>query len=158
VKNLLLLGTSAALLLAGCGGDPTADILATNPAGNHGGTAWTMTEATVTNNGTQLSVHMFAEDVSDCDAFPPSGSSVGYITFSMPAELGPRELYFDLFALGDPDIQTVTFVTPPSSNTIATEGILNVTALDDSSVTLGMMVDGGDGYDVNGTFTATFCP
>lgn len=158
MKNSLAILT-VAVSLAGCGAsDPTADILLTNPEGNHGGSAWSLVEATVTNDGSELSVHLFAEDVPDCNTFPPSDSTLGYIIFSMPAELGPRELYFDLFDLGNPDTQTVTFVTPPSSNTVATEGILNVTELDDTSLTLGLMVDGGDGFDVNGTFTATFCP
>lgn len=49
-------------------------------------------------------------------------------------------------------------MTPPSDNNISIDGIINVTALTDTSVTLGFIAEAGEGYAVNGTLTTTLCP
>lgn len=139
-------------LLVACGGAATPAIKTTQPAGTFGGAAWTMTKATVTKNGDKVSVKLFGEDVADC-AF--SATNTGYILFTMPAKTGKRPLKFS-FDFDDPDVQTVTFVTPPSSNNISSDGLLDVTELTDTSVTFGIYAKAGKD-EINGTVTATFC-
>lgn len=75
----------------------------------------------------------------------------------MPAAVGKRALKLSLSDLSSPDNQTITFVTPPSSNNISVDGIINVTELTETSVTMGILAKAGKTTDVNGTFTATFC-
>jgi hypothetical protein len=59
--------------------------------------------------------------------------------------------------LSSDENQTITFVTPPSSNDSSVDGIINVLALTDTSVTLGFIAETGEGYAVNGTLTAKLC-
>lgn len=161
------LALTAALTFAGlmvaCGGSPkadrTLDILPDLPTGQFSGTPWAMTKATVkrantADGGGTLDVKLFGTDVADCASSSPDA---GYIIFKMPAQLGARTLQLSLSDLSSPKNQTITFVTPPSSNNIAVDGVLNVTELTETSVTLGLLAKGGKTTDVNGTFTATFC-
>jgi hypothetical protein len=135
----------------------------TNPTGQFDGVAWEMTKATVKKTGGNadagtagsLSVKMFGSAVADCAS---SASDAGYIIFSMPAKVGKRPLQLSFSDFTDPDNQTITFVTPPSSNNISVDGILNLTELTDTSMTLGLLAEAGDTTHVNGTFTANFCP
>ena len=152
------LALSSSLFVA-CGPphDPTAEIDTDHvPSGMFEGVAWTMSKATVTNDGDELDVKIFSDPaVADC-AFSNTDDS-GYLLFSMPNTIGHRELQLDLFDLSSPDNQTITFVTPPSSNNISVDGILNLTALTSTSVTLGLDARAGEGNEINGTFTATLC-
>jgi hypothetical protein len=144
-----------AISLAACGGPPhdrADDIVKTAPTGTFGGASWTMTKASISNDGTRLDVKIFGDDVADC-AF--SSDKTGYLLFTMPAKVAKRPLKFS-FDFSDPDNQTITFVTPPSNNNIATDGILNLTELTDTSVTLGILAKAG-ADNVNGTLTATLC-
>lgn len=153
--------TVVTLVLIACGAPPrdrTLDILPDLPAGQIDGTPWTMTKATVQREGAdggKLDVKLFGTAVADC---ANSDRDAGYIIFNMPAAVGKRSLKLSLSDFGSPDNQTITFVTPPSSNNIAVDGVLNVTELTDTSVTMGILAKGGKTTDVNGTFTATFCP
>jgi hypothetical protein len=113
-----------------------------------------LAQATVTNDGTRLHVNLFGETVPNCAI---SDSNMGFIIFTMPAQTGSRDLQLSLSDLTSPDNQTLTFVTPPSSNNISTDGTLDVTALTSTSVTLGLVATAGSD-NVNGTFTATLCP
>jgi len=163
--GLAVAATLAAALVAACGPPPhdrALDILGTNPTGQFNGTAWEMTKATVKHTGTAdggtggtLDVKMFGSAVADC-AF--SSPDAGYIIFTMPAQTGKRSLQLSLSDLMSPDNQTITFVTPPSNNNISVDGIINVTDLTTTSVTMGLLANAGKTTTVNGTFTATFCP
>jgi hypothetical protein len=151
-----------ASVVVACGGgtpprDRTLDILPDLPTGQIGGTPWTMTKATVRRSGTdggRLDVKLFGDAVADC---ANSSRDAGYIIFGMPAAVAKRPLQLSLSDFESPDNQTITFVTPPSNNNIAVDGVLNLTELTATSVTLGVLAKGGKTTDVNGTFTATFC-
>ena len=155
--------TLAALLLAACsssggGGYSVKDIKATAPAGTINGMAWTLTTATIQNDGTNLNVNLFGDPtVASCAQFESSSSTIPFVLFTMPAQVGTRPLQLSLSSLTDPNNQTVTFVTPPSNNNVATDGLLDVSALDSASVTLGLVADAGQD-SVNGTVTVALCP
>lgn len=147
--------------LFACGGaahDRSKDIKSSPPSGHFNNTAWSMLKASISNDGTNLSVHLFGDNVPDCSTSPQSGSTTGYIIFTMPAKTGTRDLQLSLSNFSDPNNQTVTFVTPPSSNDISVDGILTVTNLTSTSVTLGILANGSSGDDVNGTVTTNLCP
>ena len=160
--NVLGMSATITVLLVACGPprhDRALDILESNPAGQFGGVAWEMSKATVKQSGTDgggsLSVKLFGVPVADCASSSPDA---GYILFSMPAKVGKRPLQLSLSDLTDPDNQTITFVTPPSSNNISVDGIINLTELTSTSVTMGLLAKAGKTTDVNGTFTANLCP
>lgn len=148
---------AAAILFTACGGDRAEEIKAATPTGTFEGKAWTMAKATVTKEGDRLSVQLFSEAVEDCAEFAPSGSTAGYLLWSMPAQVGKRPLQLSLTDLSSTENQTITFVTPPSSNNISVDGIINVMELTDTSVTFGFIAEAGEGNAVNGTVTATLC-
>lgn len=165
-KTVLAAGLASLCLAVACGPprrDRALDIVGTNPTGQFDGVAWEMTKATVKKSGGSadggsagsLSIKMFGSAVADCAS---SASDAGYIIFSMPAKVAKRPLQLSFSDLTDPDNQTVTFVTPPSSNNISVDGILNLTELTDTSMTLGILAEAGSDTSVNGTFTANFCP
>ena len=161
-----LLPVLGMLCLVGCGGGKgapagytVADILSSPPAGVSSGNPWSMAKASVRSDGTTLSVALFADgSTPDCSMFPPNGSTQDYLMWNEPAQTGSRTLQLNLSDFTDPTNQTVTFVTPPSSNDISVDGILNVSSVSSSSVTIGVLAKAGNGYDVNGTFTASICP
>lgn len=149
------LGLSAVLLafaLTGCGGGGPAGftISSASPTGKFGGAAWSMTKANVSKSGDRLSVKMYSDQVADC---ANSSGGGGYLLFSMPATVGKRPLKFSF----DENGQTVTFVTPPSDNNIATEGLLDLKELTDTSVTLGLHVKASASNEIDGTFTTMLC-
>lgn len=152
----------AALAITACGPakDPAADITAAAPAGKINGQSWTMTKAVVRMNSDQtMDVRLFGEDVADCSLSPPQGSTTPYVMFGLPAKTGERELKFS-FDFSDPTNQTVTFFVPSTNtNEVSIDGIINVTELTDTSVTIGLnaKMDGNSPDVVNGTFTATLC-
>ncbi len=149
---------SMCVIACGPPNDPTAEIKTDQvPTGTFEGAAWAMTKATISVDGDRLSVKMFSDPaVADC-AFSSTDDS-GYLLFSMPTTLGHRRLQLDLLDWEDPANQTVTFVTPPSSNNISVDGILNLTELTETSVTLGLIARAGEGNELNGTVTTTLCP
>lgn len=160
-RKLVLAAVAFAALAVACGKahDRSLDIVATNPTGTFNSEPWAMTKATVKLSGADggnpsLSVKLFGTDVADCATSAPDA---GYIMWSMPGKVGKRSLKLSL-DFTDPDNQTITFYTPPSNNTVATDGILNVTALDSTSVTIGVLAKAGTKMEVNGTFTANLCP
>ena len=162
MQTLLRLVPAALLFAAACGtsggGFSASDIKASAPAGTINNMPWTLSKATIKNDGTNLSVNLFADtSVADCADFQDSSSTVPYVLFTMPAQMGERPLQLSLSDFNDPNNQTVTFVTPPSNNNIATDGIINVTALSSSSVTLGLVAEAGQDQ-VNGTVTTQICP
>jgi hypothetical protein len=141
------------LSFAACGGGGNS-IKSTPPQGSISSQAWTMSKATVTSDGTNLSVYLFGESVADCATSDPN---MGFILFTVPAKTGERQLQLSLSDLSSPDNQTLTFVTPPSNNNIAVDGTINVTALTSNSVTMGLEATAG-ADNVNGTFTVNLCP
>lgn len=159
IRVVLAASTLAGLIIA-CGAPPrdrALDIVAGNPTGQIGGTPWEMTKATIKRTGTdggKLDVKLFGFPIADCGTSSPDA---GYIIFNMPAAVGKRTLQLSLSDLSSTDNQTITFVTPPSSNNISVDGIINVTELTDTTVTMGILAKAGKTTDVNGTFTATFC-
>ena len=162
-RNLIrvtLAAASLAGLIIACGPPPrdrVLDIVAGNPTGQFGGTPWEMTKATIKRTGQDggtLDVKLFGFPIADCGTSSPHA---GYIIFNMPAAVGRRPLELSLSDLSSPDNQTITFVTPPSSNNVSVDGIINVTELTETSVTMGILAKAGKTTDINGTFTATFC-
>lgn len=162
--RLTLAALAVSSLIIACGPPPrdrVLDILGETPKGQFNGTEWTMTKATVKRTGAdggvggKLDVKLFGEPVADCAS--SGGGDAGYIIFNMPAAVGKRTLQLSLSDLGSDDNQTITFVTPPSNNNISVDGVLNVTELTETSVTMGILAKSGKTTDVNGTFTATFC-
>ncbi len=149
---------AAALVFEACGAsDRAEDITPETPSGTFAGQPWTMRSASVEKDGTELKVRLFAVEAAPCAIFPPQGSTEGYIIWSMPAQLGKRPLKLSLSDFDSPENQTITFVTPPSNNTISTDGIIHVTDLTDTSVTFGFIAESGLKFGVNGTVTATLC-
>ena len=151
----------AVFVLAACGGGgggyKVSDIKGSSPAGTIDGATWGLSKATIRSDGTTLSVNLFADpNVADCAQFQDASSPIPFIIFSMPAQIGTRPLQLSLSDFSDPSNQTVTFVTPPSSNNIATDGIIDVSALA-TSVTLGLLADAGHDT-VNGTLATALCP
>ena len=137
------------LMLAACG--PEA-IKTTPVAGKFGSAPWTMTSARVTKSNDKLEFSIYGNNEAAC----ASAATGNYLLFSMPAAVGKRPLKFSI-NFADPTVQTVTFVTLPSSNLIATEGELDLTEVSATSVTLGMRVKGDANSEVNGTLTQTLC-
>ena len=149
-------------MVAACGGGgggyKVSDIHSTAPAGTIDSAPWSLFTATIRSDGTTLSVNLFADTtVATCSQFESSTSTIPFVMFSMPAQVGARPLQLSLSDFSDPNNQTVTFVTPPSNNNIATDGIIDVSALDGASVTLGLLVDAGSDT-VNGTVATPLCP
>jgi hypothetical protein len=155
MRRLSLLSLSVCLLAAACGGhDRSLDIVSSTPSGTVAGSTWTMSKASVTRSGDTLSITLLGDsNAADCAT---SSDSMGYLIFSTPATVSKRELQLDLFDLTNPDNQTVTFVTPPSNNNISTDGIINITAVSDTSVSMGLLANAGTD-NINGTFSTSFC-
>jgi hypothetical protein len=155
VKRLLVLALFCVAALA-CGPEPIA---MTAPAGKIKGASWSMTKAVVRKDSAgRLDVNLFAESVADCGS-APSGSTTPRVFWGMPAMTGTRPLKFNLFDLGNPATQTVTFFVPSGNeNIIITEGRLEVSALTESSVTIGILAKSESDNALNGTFTTTLCP
>jgi hypothetical protein len=151
----------ASLAFVGCGPPPhdrALDIVSDPPSGQMDGAPWTMMDSRIRVSGDSLEVRLYGVAVGDCASSQPSAASGGYIMFSMPATVGKRELQLS-FDFSDPDNQTITFYDfGDSTNHIAVDGILNLSALDSTNVTLGLLAKGGTGYEVNGTITRALCP
>lgn len=150
MKRLALIALATLAPACGGGSFSAEDITDQMPSGLHAGSSWTMTKASVSSDGSDLTIRMFADEVEDC-AF---SSDSPFILFSVDQAEGEYPLKFAFDGTG----QTITFVEPPSTNTIATKGIVTVGALSDSSVTIGLAAEAGDGFEINGRFTATMCP
>lgn len=147
-------------LLAACGGgddDTTfaaADIRATAPSGQMEGRAWTMMKAVVRQDPfemNELSVSLYADAVEDCALSPAAPS--GEILFSVHRMMGE---YPFRFSLTGGDNQTATFVPSPGRNVVSTTGLIAITALSETEITLGIVAEAGSS-SVNGTFTAAVC-
>ena len=145
------------LALVGCGGggnDYTVDDIESGAiAGQIGGASWEMVEALVRIDefdDTALSIRVYAEDIDDC--LSPIEPTAPFLLFNMPATTGEYPLSFSLTEGG----QTVTMVEPPATNTIATEGIIDL-VLDGDSVDLGLVAVADDANTVNGTLSTTLC-
>ncbi len=131
-----------------------SEIHSGTPTGTIGGQSWTMTQANVTSDGTTLTVNLYGDPgLSTCPS--PASPTTGSILFSVPAKVAATELSLSL--TGGSNSQTVTFVTPPANNDIATDGIIDVSAVSSTSVTIGLLANGSSGDTVNGTFTSTIC-
>lgn len=148
LKHSLLLPAFA--LLAACGGGYSpASILDQAPSGSMEGEDWAMMSAVVRDGSDSFSVSLYPVAVESCDAFASSDTQ---ILFSAPKEVGEYPLRFSF----GPDGQTITFVTGPGENLIATSGLLVVEAVSADEVTIGLVADAGDS-SINGRFTAPIC-
>ena len=155
----------ASLLLAlsstvACGGDDgggggdysAADIEAAAPSGTIEGTAWTMAAALVRlEDDGELSVELSGTEQTEACPFLLEGDSPG-VLFSVAGAAGEYPLHFTSFT----DAQTVTMFVPPAQNFIATSGMIVVSNLTATEVTIGLVAD-ADTSVVNGTFTTTLC-
>lgn len=146
MKKLLF---ASLLALCACG-PSAASIKDTPPAGTFNGTSWTYAKSVVTVSGDTLKVNLYSDSaVADCDEF---ASSVNSVFWSQPKAEGERKLKLAFDGTG----QTVTFYDG-DTNYILTDGVIEVSALSDTSVTIG--INAGDSKNsVNGTFTASICP
>ena len=153
MTRMAIIGLCATTLgLAACGPRSygPGDIDDGTPSGTVDGASWTMVEASVSIDGTDLDIDLYAEDVDEC-AF--ASTDLPQIMFSVPNEVGDYELYLQgLF-----DGRTATFFVPPSNNIIATNGLIQVRAVSATEVTIGLVIDGGDGNFLSGTFTTPIC-
>jgi hypothetical protein len=144
------------LFLFGCGTDgggsySTSDIVDQTPQGLMEGVAWTMMSAVVIDDGDDLSVSLYPTAVEPCDRFASTDTE---IIFSAPRAAGEYPLQFSLS--GGPS-QTITFVTGPGQNLVATQGLLVIEAISDEQVTLALVADAGES-SINGRFTVSLCP
>lgn len=155
--NLFLFLGLAAIVGAGCGSDSAnsftaADISASTPSGTIGGAPWTQTRAVVevdSFDSTKLSVSLYNGTVAECDRF---ASSYPEVIFSVPNAVGEYPLHFDFSSSS----QTATFVPSAGQNNIASEGLIVITAVSATSVTMGVVFDAG-ADSINGTFTTNLC-
>ena len=154
MRNFKTMAILFALLLtaAACGDDAedsASMTIADQPlAGTIGGTAWTAQSGSAQPSGDELSVTLYGEAVEDPCGFVDS--DVPQMLFSVPNEEGEWELGFD-------NGRTVTFVVPPSTNTIATQGRVRIDAISDTAVTGGLVADAGADDNASGTFELTMC-
>lgn len=146
--GILALGTT---LLAACGGFSVDDIEDHAPQGTVAGANWAMKSAVVTDGGDRLSVSLFPVEVTACDSFASSDTQ---ILFSAPKTAGEYPLKLELTDLNGS--QTITFVTGPGQNVIASEGILNVESISAEKVTIGLLAEAEENT-INGRFTASIC-
>jgi hypothetical protein len=142
-----------AIALAGCEGwevstssYSTGDISIGNPSGVVGGAPWSMSMASVRNDGGYLDIALYAEPVETCSF---GSSDKPMLMFKVPATVDSYSVDFS---------QRLTFVEAPAYNTIADGGFIDVKSVSDTSVVIGLIVDAGEGYSVNGTFVAEVCP
>ena|GEM_PF-3466162 len=156
-----LRGLGATLLVAvglsACAADGATiysmgDIADRAPSGMLGGATWSMQAAVVTVGDEELRVSLFPIEVDGCES---RGGRPKLLRFDVPRMEGEYPLDLDFSALAER--QTITFVTAPGRNVVATEGLIVVEALDDETVTLGLVADAGDGNYMNGRLTATLC-
>lgn len=144
---------ASASLLGACGGGYSPDsIIDQAPQGLMEGMDWTMVSAVVTDDGDSLDVDLYPIEVEPCDGFASSDSS---IIFSVPKEQGEHPLNLSFSDLAN--AQTITFVPAPSSNVVASQGLIVIEALSAEEVTIGLVADAGDS-SINGRFTTAVCP
>jgi hypothetical protein len=158
MRRVVTLGFAFVMASVGaCGNsDSGTGIKASSPTGTINGQPWSFVEANATDDGDALFVVMFAETVPSCAM--SSSSDMPIVMFTMPATVGQRQLRLDLFDFNSSNNQFVTFYVPATNmNEISTEGWLDLSALTDSSATIGINAT-FEGDAVNGTFTATICP
>ncbi|WP_272420111.1 hypothetical protein [Polyangium jinanense] len=146
--GILALGTT---LLAACGGVSVDDIEDQAPQGTVAGASWTMKSAVVTDDGDRFSVALFPIEVPACDSLAAADT---HILFSAPKTAGEYPLKLDITDLNGS--QTITFVTGPGQNVIASEGILNVESVSAEKVTIGLLAEAEENT-INGRFTTTIC-
>jgi hypothetical protein len=140
--------------LVGCkGGYAVEDIDGGPVAGMIGGVEWQMADADVSPSSfdDDLSITLFAEDVEDCGF--GLMSDLPMVLFSVPAVVGEYPLSLSLTEGG----RTATLVEPPANNNIATEGIIEVSAVSDTEVEIGIVAVIDDANEINGRFTAVRC-
>ncbi|WP_281325059.1 hypothetical protein [Polyangium sp. 6x1] len=147
--GILALGTT---LLAACGGGFSVDDIEDHaPEGTVAGASWAMKSAVVTDDGDRFSVSLFPVEVMACDKFASSDTQ---ILFSAPKTAGEYPLKLELTDLNGS--QTITFVTAPGQNVIASEGILNVESVSADKVTIGLLAEAEENT-INGRFTTSIC-
>ena len=147
--------------LSGCGGKDggggsysAEDIEDASVRGTIGGTAWEMVTADVQADPFDdglVSVSLYADAVEPCGF---ATSDLPFVLFSIAPVVAEVPLSL---SLGGPG-QTVTLVVPPSQNNIATEGLVDVRAVSDTEIEIGLVAFMDDDNQVNGTFTAERCP
>lgn len=150
-----ILVAAAGLSACGAEGAPSysvADIVDEAPSGILGGASWSMQGAVVRGNEETLRVNLFPMEVDDCRS---GAARPKRLRFDVPRLEGEYPLDLDFAAVADR--QTVTFVTAPGRNVVATEGLIVIEALDDDTVTLGFVADADNRNYINGRLTARLC-
>ncbi len=164
LKLLLLLGLVTCF--SACGDDdsePSCSYASQNMEGQIEGVEWTFDVGSADFFGSgddeTMSIDMYgviAQVTDGCSG----NSDFSRIFFSMPKELGTRELYFELF--GDPDPnkeqQTVTFYDPDTQiNVIVSDGCIEITNITDAVVEGKMNINSGSDNFMNGNFSLEVC-
>lgn len=158
-------GLGIAATAGGCGVDLTgaqspnstftaASIIDQVPTGIVDGQSWTLVKAEAETDyfdKDRLSLKLYTEDVTTC-GFGNSAEKP-FLLFSVKKSVGEYPLNFSFGEGG----QTVTFVTPPASNTIVSEGIIVIEELTEEKLTMGILAQTSQGEVVNGKFTVDLC-
>lgn len=150
VVSAFLLGCCLAACGGGGGGDGSYSISDTTLAGQIGEQSWTFvqgeTDAFMSDEDGYWA-ELFPDSYTACDwASQPDGVSTILVT--LPTEVGEYPLSLH---------QSITFVEPPSDNTVAIRGLLEVEAINADTIDAGLYVVYGNGYKVDGRFTVDIC-
>jgi hypothetical protein len=155
MKNVFaFLATALVAAATGCGSSGGSGPLTIDPApldGSAYGNAWTFTAGTTQSldqDGYFTSLYPVAWTCSDFG--DPSGNAPFLLT-TLPAAVGTYDLGFN----GKP---TLTFVQPPSTNDIATNGTIRIDSVSATEITGGLVARIDDANYVSGTFTISICP
>jgi len=125
-------------------------------SGKYKGADWTFVSGKVEPDAfvsTKYSFKLYDTDIPDiCDVFIPDGYEK-MIMFSLPLEVGEADL-----KIGGIDNQSVTFYDTISSvNTIMTEGVISITAVNTDTVDAQIYAEYGDNTYIDGVFSVPLC-
>ena len=144
--------SSLTVACGGGGGDDgpeDLDVIANQPAqGVIAGTSWTIGTRNMNTSGGDLNVDLLPDVAADCTVDETDGS-YPFIIFFVPAAPGTYPLSFET--------GTVTFVDAPSSNLIVTQGVVQIDAITETTVSGGLHVFDEEFGEVNGRFDGELC-
>jgi hypothetical protein len=140
-------------MLAACGGgggdDDGDDIPATTLAGTVGGEPWTFvagdTDAFLSEGEDDFFALLYAGPFTPCGFDAPSGN---HLIVSVPKEPGEYPLSLSL---------NMTFVVGESDNLVATDGVIVVDEVTDTTIRGGLLASFDADNEVAGQFDLTIC-
>ena len=138
-----------------CGGDDSFEVLEQNLQGVIGGNEWTFVDGETNSflsDETSFFTTLYASDIENCGFISSRGH---HILASLPNEVGTFEL--DFF-----EGRTITLVsTGPDDvpvNNIATEGVIEITEITETSIKGGISAATDNDNTINGQFDISICP